>query len=119
PTANGSGAAVFDYDGDGFLDIYLVTTRNLPLDAPTESRGNRLYRNRGDLTFEDVTDSAGVGHDGFTHGVSVGDFDNDGHPDLFLATLGADVLYRNNGDGTFSDVSTALGPDGPRWSSAG
>lgn len=119
PTANGSGVAMLDYDGDGHLDLYLLTTRNLPLDAPTESQGNRLYRNKGDATFEDVTDAAGVGYQGFTHGAAVGDIDNDGHPDLFLATLGANVLYRNNGDGTFTDVSDALGPDGPRWSSAG
>lgn len=119
PTANGSGVAMLDYDGDGYLDLYLATTRNLPLDAPTESQGNRLYRNRGDATFEDVTDSAGVSYHGFTHGVAVGDIDNDGHPDLFLATLGGNVLFRNNGDGTFSDVSDAFGPDGPAWSSGG
>src|SRR5262249_45659630 len=71
PTGNGSGVAMLDYDGDGRLDLYFATTRNLPLDAPTASRGNRLYRNRGDESFEDVTERAGVGFRGFCHGVAV------------------------------------------------
>jgi hypothetical protein len=119
PTANGSGIALLDYDGDGWLDIYLATTRNLPLSTPSPSRGNRLYRNLGGLKFEDVTEKAGVGFDGFTHGVVSADVDNNGHPDLFLANLGRNVLYLNNGDGTFRDASANLPADGPPWSSAG
>src|SRR5262249_24407910 len=76
PTGTGSGVALIDYDADGRLHVYLATTRNLPLDAPTTSRVNRLYRNRGDGTFEDVTKRAGVGFRGFCHGVVAGDVDN-------------------------------------------
>jgi hypothetical protein len=118
PTCLGSGVALLDYDRDGWLDIYFATTRNLPFDAPDRSPGNRLYRNRHDGTFEDVTRRAGVGFRGFCHGVTVGDVDNDGWPDLFLANWGPNVLYRNNGDGTFRDVSAASGLAGPAsgWS---
>jgi hypothetical protein len=92
---------MLDYDGDGRLDLYFATTRNLPLDAPTTSQGNKLYRNHGDGTFEDVTERAGVGFHGFCHGVAVGDVDNNGYPDLYLTNYGPNVLYLNNGDGTF------------------
>jgi hypothetical protein len=117
PTANGSGLAVFDYDGDGWLDLYFATTRNLPLSAPSESGGNRLYRNRGDGTFEDVTQRAGVGFHGFDHGVAVGDVDGNGFPDLVLTNLGPNVLYLNNGDGTFRDASAGSGVQCAPWSS--
>jgi enediyne biosynthesis protein E4 len=118
PTSNGSGVAMIDYDGDGRLDLYFATTRELPLDGPTRSKGNRLYRNLGGGKFEDVTDAAGVGYKGFTHGLAVGDVDNDGHPDLFLANLGPNVLYLNNGDGTFRDATAGSGLAGPPWSLA-
>ncbi len=117
PTANGSGVAMLDYDGDGVLDLYFATTRNLPLEAPTASGGNRLYRGRGDGTFEDVTDRANVGYRGFTHGLAVGDVDNDGHPDLYLANLGGNVLYLNNGDGTFRRAGPAMGAECKPWTS--
>jgi hypothetical protein len=117
PTANGSGVALLDFDGDGVLDVYLATTRELPLDAPTKSQGNRLYRGRGDGTFVDVTEAAGVGFHGFTGGLAVGDVDNNGATDLFLANLGRNVLYLNNGDGTFRDATANL-PEGPAWSSS-
>jgi hypothetical protein len=116
PTLLGSGVAMLDYDGDGRLDLYFATTRNLPLDAPNRSRGNRLYRNLGGFRFEDVTAKAGVGYNGFCHGVAVGDVDNDGHPDLFLTTLGDNVLYLNNGDGTFRDASAGCGARCGTWS---
>lgn len=117
PTANGSGVAMLDYDGDGLLDLYFATTRNLPLSAPTKSMGNRLYRNRGDGTFEDSTERAGVGFHGFTHGLAVGDVDNNGFPDLYLANLGQNVLYLNQGDGTFRDASQTSGVQCGLWSS--
>ncbi len=117
PTANGSGVAMFDYDGDGTLDLYFATTRNLPLDAPNASGGNQLYRGRGDGTFEDVTERAGVGDRGFTHGVAVGDVDNNGHPDLYLAGLGGNRLYLNNGDGTFRRAGVGMGAECGTWSS--
>ncbi len=117
PIANGSGVAILDYDGDGWLDLYFATTRNLPLSAPNRSRGNRLYRNRGDGTFEDVTDRAGVGFRGFCHGLAAGDINNDGFPDLFLTNLGPNVLYMNNGDGTFRHATPGSGLDRPLRSS--
>jgi hypothetical protein len=117
PTGNGSGVAMFDFDGDGNLDLYFATTRNLPLHAPTTSQGNKLYRNRGDGTFEDVTERAGVGFRGFCHGVAVGDVDNNGFPDLYLANYGPNVLYLNNGDGTFR-TARDFGAECRSWSMA-
>jgi enediyne biosynthesis protein E4 len=117
PTANGSGVAMLDYDGDGRLDLYFATTRNFPLDAPTASRGNRLYRNRGDGKFEDVTERAGVGYRGFCQGVAASDVDNDGDTDLFLANFGPNVLYLNHGDGTFREAKACFRGEGPPWSS--
>jgi hypothetical protein len=118
PTCLGSGVALLDYDRDGWLDIYFATTRNLPFGAPDRSPGNRLYRNRRDGTFEDATPRAGVGFRGFCHGVAVGDVNNDGWPDLFLANWGPNVLYLNNGDGTFRDATAASGlaGSGSDWS---
>jgi hypothetical protein len=117
PTGNGSGVALLDYDGDGRLDLYFATTRNFPLDAPSPSRGNKLYRGRGDGTFEDVTERAGVGYRGFCHGVAVGDVDNNGFPDLYLCNYGPNVLYLNQGDGTFR-VSRNCGAECRSWSTA-
>ncbi len=115
PTGNGSGVALIDYDADGWLDVYLATTRNFPLDAPTTSRGNRLYRNRHDGTFEDVTERAGVGFRGFCHGVAVGDVDNNGFPDIYLTNYGPNVLYLNRGDGTFR-AARDFGAECRTWS---
>jgi enediyne biosynthesis protein E4 len=117
PTANGSGVAMFDYDGDGWLDLYFATTRNLPMNAPTTSRGNRLYRNLRNGKFEDVTERAGVGFHGFNHGVAVGDVDGNGYEDLVLMNFGPNVLYLNNGDGTFRDASARSGLQCAPWSS--
>ena len=117
PTANGSGVALFDYDGDGKLDLYCATTRNLPLDAPDASGGNKLYRGRGDGTFEDVTERSGAGVHGFTHGLAVGDVDNDGDPDLYLAGLGGNRLLLNQGDGTFRQAGPGMGAECHTWSS--
>jgi enediyne biosynthesis protein E4 len=116
PTCLGSGAALLDYDGDGWLDVYLATTRNLPFEAADRSQGNRLYRNRHDGTFEDVTGRAGVGFRGFCHGVTVADVDNDGRPDLYLTNLGPNVLYLNNADGTFRNATAGSGLAGSGWS---
>jgi hypothetical protein len=117
PTANGSGVAMFDYDGDGWLDLYFATTRNLPMTAPTASGGNRLYRNLRNGKFEDVTQRAGVGFHGFNHGVAVGDVDGNGYEDLVLTNFGPNVLYLNNGDGTFRDASAGSGLQCAPWSS--
>ncbi|HEX9638861.1 MAG TPA: CRTAC1 family protein [Acidobacteriota bacterium] len=110
----GSGAGIFDYDGDGRMDLYLVNGSALPGyqgPAPT----NRLYRNLGALRFEDVTDSAGVAGRGWMMGVSFGDYDNDGDSDIYITALGPNILYRNDGGGRFTDVSQAAGVDSKLW----
>ncbi len=118
----GSGGMFFDYDGDGWLDVYLPNGCWLSEVNDNQGRrlrgklSNHLYRNNGDGTFDDVTEAAGVGHQGFGHGCSSADYDGDGDLDLYVLNYGPNVLYRNNGDGTFEDVSTASGLDDPRWS---
>ena len=119
PEIMGSGGAVLDFDGDGWMDLYLVQSGQLPgSEAQVAAGGNRLFRNRGDGTFEDVTAREGVGDKGYGMGAVSADYDNDGDPDLFVVNFGHDVLYRNNGDGTFSDVTSASGIDGSSWGSS-
>src|SRR5262245_8457196 len=111
------GVAMLDYDGDGRLDLYFVNGAELkdPMKAgaiPDKSAPrywNRLYRNQGDGTFRDVTESAGVRGHGYGMGAAAGDYDNDGHPDLYVTNYGANILYRNRGDGTFEDVTVKAG----------
>jgi hypothetical protein len=100
-----AGLALFDYDGDGDVDVYFLNGAPLQgtkVDVPPT---NVLYRNDGDFRFTDVTEEAGVGDTGYGLGVAVADYDNDGDPDLYLNNYGPNVMYRNNGDGTFSDVT--------------
>ena len=113
----GGGLAIADYDNDGWPDIFLVNGGRLPGPANAEEPASHLYRNNGDGTFVDVTDKAGVGGRGWGQGVAAGDYDNDGHIDLFVTYYGHVVLYHNNGDGTFSDATRASGVtfSGPRW----
>jgi hypothetical protein len=118
PTANGSGLAVFDYDGDGRMDLYFATCTLLPLGTGREAP-NRLYRNLGDGTFKDVTRESGLGFAGFCHGILCGDIDNDGDQDVLLCNYGPNVLYLNDGAGSFTDISRAAGVDRPSWSSGG
>ncbi len=118
PTANGSGAAIFDYDGDGKLDLYFATQTFFPVGSKP-GLGNRLYRNLGAGKFADVTDGSGLGFVGFCHGIVVGDIDNDGAPDVFLCNFGSNRLFHNNRDGTFSDISLSAGVDRSGWSSSG
>ena len=118
PAANGSGVALFDYDGDGWLDLYLVSCTYLPVGQSDAGR-NRLYKNLDGTHFRDVTAASGLGFHGFGHGVVVGDIDNDGDPDVFLSNYGPNRLYRNNGDGTFVDISSKAGVDRSSWSSGG
>jgi len=104
------GVALFDYDGDGLLDIYLVNGTTFAA-FRSQERGPRsaLYHNNGDGTFTDVTDKAGVGNYRWGMGVAVGDYNNDGCPDLYVTNFGKNRLYRNNCDGTFTDVAEAAG----------
>ncbi len=118
----GSGACFFDYDNDGFQDIYFVNgswTRGVSDNRGRRLRGklfNRLYRNNGDGTFTDVTEASGTGDGTFSSGCSAADYDNDGDVDLYVLNYGPNKLYRNNGDGTFTDVSKEAGVDFPYWS---
>jgi hypothetical protein len=118
----GSGACVFDYDGDGKLDLYFPNGRwertvsdNRGRDLIDQLR-NALYRNRGDFTFEDVTDRAGVAGKGFAFGCSAADYDDDGDLDLYVLNYGPNELFRNDGDGTFSEVAEKAGLADARWS---
>ena len=111
--SNGAGGAVFDFDGDGFVDVYLVNWG--PLKGVTSPKygdrrePNRLFRNRGDGTFEEVTARARVEANGFGSAATAGDFDSDGHVDLYVVNLGRNLLFRNRGDGTFEDVTERAG----------
>jgi hypothetical protein len=124
PEIAAGGGGFLDYNGDGNLDIYLVQAGVLvPDDVPEEVRGkpfpgNRLYRGRGDGTFEDVTENAGVGDTGYGMGFAVGDIDGDGDQDLFVTNVGLNVLYRNNGDGTFTDISSGSDLTDDGWTTS-
>ena len=132
PEIVGAGVALLDFDQDGDLDVYLIQsgvvdpTKSwdealVPVPA-NQPRGNRLFRNElvetGSLRFVDVTDAAGVGEERFGLGAAVGDFDNDGYPDLYVTNFGSNILYRNRGDGTFEDVTKNSGTDDPRFSTS-
>jgi hypothetical protein len=104
-----AGLALFDYNGDGRIDVYFLNGKPLPGASTDEIPTNALYRNDGDWRFTDVTEAAGVGDTGFGLGVTAGDYDNDGHADLYLNNFGPNVLYHNNGDGTFTDVTQKAG----------
>jgi enediyne biosynthesis protein E4 len=122
----GSGVALFDYDNDGRLDLFLVN--GAPLGDPTRPDAipqktgprywNRLFHQKADGTFEDATERAGLGGAGYGMGVAVGDYDNDGFEDLYVTAYGGNKLYHNNGDGTFTDVTEAAGVAGSGWSTS-
>ena len=118
--AKGSGLAFFDYDNDGWLDIYLTNgTRFEPDWKPGEEPTSHLYKNNRDGTFTDVTAKSGLARTGWQTGVCVGDYDNDGWDDLFCCFWGHNILFRNNGDGTFTDVTKQAGlyREETRWGS--
>jgi len=113
----GCGVAFYDYDNDGWLDIFLVNGTRLEGFPAGSEPTSHLFRNNRDGTFTDVTAKAGIAHSGWGQGVCVGDYDNDGWDDLFVSYFGKNVLYHNNGDGTFTDVSQKAGVagKGTRW----
>ncbi|MEW4569447.1 FG-GAP-like repeat-containing protein [Tautonia sp. JC769] len=115
PETGAGGVALLDFDGDGHLDLYAVQAGPFP--PPAEApNADRLYRNRGNGTFEDVSESSGIASlpGGYGHGVTVGDINNDGHPDLFITRWRSYALYRNRGDGTFEDITGPSGLGGDR-----
>lgn len=114
--AHGSGAAFFDYDGDGYLDLYVVNGSTA--ETLGSGPGNQLMHNEGSGTFQDRGASAGVAHRGWGAGVAIGDIDNDGRHDLYVTNYGANVLYHNDGDGTFTDITAASGTAGADFSAS-
>jgi hypothetical protein len=111
------GVAIFDYDNDGRPDIYLLNGSTIAAERGTEKPPRAaLYHNLGNWKFEDVTDKAGVANERWGMGVAVGDYDNDGYPDLYVGNYGTSRLYHNNGDGTFTDVAEKLGVARKGWS---
>ena len=126
PETMAGGVAVFDYDNDGKLDIFFTNGADIhSLKKTSPKYWNRLFHNNGDGTFTDVTEKAGLAGSGYDIGVAIGDFDNDGYEDIFVAGVYRNTLYHNNGDGTFTDVTEKAGlahPDnqyGPLWSVGG
>ncbi len=110
------GVALFDYDNDGYLDIYLVNSLTVDMVKSKQKTRSLLYHNNADGTFSDVTDKAGVGDIGWGMGVAIGDYDNDGFDDIYVTCLGPNHLLRNSGKGTFTDVTQSAGVTDPRWS---
>jgi enediyne biosynthesis protein E4 len=108
----GTGVAIFDYDNDGWPDIFIVNGTSLDAPASGKLPTSHLYHNNHDGTFTDVTKKAGLTHTGWGQGVCVGDYDNDGWEDLYVTYYGKNILYHNNGDGTFTDVSEKAGVAG-------
>jgi enediyne biosynthesis protein E4 len=118
PETLGPGCAFLDYDNDGWMDIYLVNSGPSDFFKPKKPLRNALYKNNRDGTFTDVTEKAGVAGGTFGMGVSVGDYDNDGWPDIFVTSYGNCILYKNNHDGTFTDVTTKAGLSTPGWTTS-
>jgi hypothetical protein len=113
------GIAVFDFDGDGRPDIYFTNGAEIPsLEKSSPKFHNRLYRNEGDMKFRDVTDEAGVAGAGYSMGAAAGDYDNDGHADLFVAGVNRNILYHNLGNGKFEDVTAKAGIASGEWAVA-
>jgi hypothetical protein len=117
PETMGSGVAWLDFDGDGWMDLYVVQSGPFPPNGSARAR-DRLYRNRGDGRFEDVTEKAGIADAAYGMGAIAADFDNDGRTDLFVTNFEGNILYRNDGDGTFTDVTEKAGVRGSGWATS-
>jgi thioredoxin-like negative regulator of GroEL len=115
---DGGGVGILDFDADGWPDIYLTQGCRWPPDPEQDRYFDPLYRNLGNGRFVDVTMEAGLRENGFGQGVAVGDYNNDGFPDVFVGNLGTNRLYRNQGDGTFEDVTASAGMDAAVWTSS-
>ena len=116
--SNGGGVAMFDYDGDGLLDLFYTNGCRVPRTANGQKYSHQLYRNLGGNHFECVTVPAGIVWESYGHGCAVGDYDNDGFDDLYVTSFGKNRLWHNNGDGTFSDATQATGTQVPLWNSS-
>jgi enediyne biosynthesis protein E4 len=118
PETLGPGCAFLDFDNDGWMDIYLVNSGPCDFWKPSKPIRNALYKNNRNGTFTDVTEKAGVAGGTFGMGVAVGDYDNDGWPDMFVTSYGRCILYKNNHDGTFTDVTDKAGLATPGWTTS-
>ena len=114
----GGGVAALDFDADAWPDLYFTQGCRQPRDEEQGEHRDRLFRNLGDGRAADVTEAAGLGDEQFSQGISAGDYNNDGFPDLYLANIGRNRLYRNNGDGTFADVTVTAGILGDDWTTS-
>jgi len=114
----GSGGLFFDYNGDGWIDIFLVDSGSIADPAIDRRAHHRLYRNRGNGSFEDVTDKSGIQHHEYGMGACAGDYDGDGRPDLYITNYGPNALYHNRSDGTFTDVTATARVGDRRWSAS-
>ena len=114
----GGGVGLIDVDSDGRLDLYFINGCRLPLDPSKPAGNNKLFRNKGDGIFEDITAKAGVAGTGYGMGCAVGDYDNDGHDDIFVSGFRHSILYHHRGDGTFEDVTEKAGVGSNRWTTA-
>ena len=118
PETLGPGCAFLDFDNDGWMDLFFVSYGPSDFFTPKRPLKNALYKNNRDGTFTDVTDKAGVAGSAFGMGAAVGDYDNDGFPDLYVTAYGRATLYHNNRDGTFTDVTEKAGVAAPGWSTS-
>ena len=118
PEIMGSGGLFFDFDDDGWLDVFLVDGGSFADSAVARTARHRLFKNRGDGSFADVTEASGIRHRNYGMGACAGDYDNDGRIDLYITNVGPNALYRNTGSGKFSEVSKAGGADASMWSTS-
>src|SRR5262245_29778640 len=118
PETMGSGGLFFDYNNDGWLDVFLVNGGSFVDKQVAADARHRLYRNTGDGKLEDVTEHSGIGISGFGMGACAADYDNNGWTDLYVTAVGGNKLYYNNGDGTFKDITGVAGVAAGMWSAS-